>query len=98
MKKNNYKFIKIFIVIFALTFSSNIHAAQANWFGGGDFWKWISSIIHTHSLGCGHNGFGGISGGGSSDSVPLDGGLGVLLVGAAAFGVKKLRENINDKI
>lgn len=27
------------------------------------------------------------------DSVPLDGGLGILLLGAAAFGVKRLREN-----
>lgn len=30
--------------------------------------------------------------------VPLDGGLAVLLVGAAAFGVKKLRDNKNDKL
>ncbi|MCB4798124.1 PID-CTERM protein-sorting domain-containing protein [Neotamlana laminarinivorans] len=30
---------------------------------------------------------------GSHDSVPLDGGLGILVLGAAAFGVKKLRDN-----
>ncbi|MDN3665666.1 PID-CTERM protein-sorting domain-containing protein [Algibacter miyuki] len=30
-------------------------------------------------------------GGGSTPSVPLDGGLGFLMLGAAAFGVKKLR-------
>ena len=29
---------------------------------------------------------------GSSDSIPLDGGLSILLLGAAAFGVKKLRD------
>lgn len=28
-----------------------------------------------------------------TDSVPLDGGLGVLLLGATAFGVRKLRKN-----
>lgn len=27
------------------------------------------------------------------DSVPLDGGLSILVLGAAAFGVKKLRDN-----
>ena len=27
------------------------------------------------------------------DKIPLDGGLSVLLLGAAAFGVKKLRDN-----
>ena len=33
---------------------------------------------------------GGNNGGG--DSIPLDGGLSILLLGAAAFGVKKLRD------
>ena len=27
------------------------------------------------------------------DAIPLDGGLSILLLGAAAFGVKKLRDN-----
>ncbi|ULC58309.1 hypothetical protein MBM09_10290 [Flaviramulus sp. BrNp1-15] len=49
---------------------------------------------HTHYRGCGHDG-GGNQGGG--DSIPLDGGLSILLIGAAAFGVKKLRGNKNDK-
>ncbi len=30
------------------------------------------------------------------DAVPLDGGLGILVLGAAAFGVKKLRDKKND--
>ncbi|TDY64648.1 hypothetical protein DFQ06_1565 [Algibacter lectus] len=34
---------------------------------------------------------GKCNGGGSTPSVPLDGGLGFLMLGAAAFGVKKLR-------
>ncbi|GAA4957428.1 PID-CTERM protein-sorting domain-containing protein [Algibacter aquimarinus] len=33
----------------------------------------------------------------SGDKVPLDGGLGILVLGAAAFGVRKLRSNKNDK-
>ncbi|MFD0834199.1 PID-CTERM protein-sorting domain-containing protein [Mariniflexile aquimaris] len=48
---------------------------------------------HRHFRGCGHD--GGSQGGG--DTIPIDGGLGILLVGAAAFGVKKLRENKNEK-
>lgn len=31
------------------------------------------------------------------DSIPLDGGLGILLAAAAFFGIKKLRQNKNDK-
>lgn len=31
------------------------------------------------------------------DQIPLDGGLGILVLGAAAFGVRKLRSNKNDK-
>ena len=33
----------------------------------------------------------------NNDAIPLDGGLTILLVGAAAYGVKKLRDNKNDK-
>jgi hypothetical protein len=57
---------------------------------------------HTHYRGCGH---GDSSQGGSDDhhgnggdAVPLDGGLGILALGAAAFGVRKLRGNKHDKI
>lgn len=32
-----------------------------------------------------------------STSIPLDGGLGILVLGAAAFGIRKLRNNRNDK-
>ena len=34
----------------------------------------------------------------NGDSIPLDGGLAILLVGAAAFGIKKLRDAKNDKL
>lgn len=33
---------------------------------------------------------------GGTQGVPLDGGLGILVLGAAAFGVKKLRKNENN--
>ena len=33
---------------------------------------------------------------GSSDSIPLDGGLAILLAGAAFFGIKKLRAKKNN--
>lgn len=32
-----------------------------------------------------------------TDAIPLDGGLAILLLGAAAFGIKKLRGNKSDK-
>jgi hypothetical protein len=49
---------------------------------------------------CGHGPnqhAGNACGGESHDSIPLDGGLGILVLGAAAFGVRKLRGNKNDK-
>jgi hypothetical protein len=50
---------------------------------------------------CGHgpNQHAGNACGGDThtDSIPLDGGLGILVLGAAAFGVRKLRGNKNDK-
>ncbi|MDO7170998.1 PID-CTERM protein-sorting domain-containing protein [Mariniflexile sp. AS56] len=35
---------------------------------------------------------------GGADSIPLDGGLSILLAGAAALGVKKLRDSRNKEI
>ncbi|GAA3653563.1 hypothetical protein GCM10022397_42660 [Flavivirga jejuensis] len=32
------------------------------------------------------------------DSIPLDGGLSILLIGGAAFGIRKLFGNKNDKL
>lgn len=33
-----------------------------------------------------------------NESTPLDGGIAVLIIGAAAFGIKKLRDNRNSEI
>ena len=86
MKKNNYKFVKsmrILVIVLALGFSGNIHATS-----GSTWFSWFSSNYNKNykykkPKGC--------------DSVPLDGGLGLLLAGAAIFGVKKLRENKNEQ-
>ena len=109
-KKNTFiQGIKTFLIIIALTFSTNMNASTAlswgswwsNWWGGG-------GNTHIHYRGCGHSGYGGgshthfrgcgHSGSGGGDTIPIDGGLGILLVGAAAFGVKKLRDSKNEKI
>lgn len=98
MNSNSNTFLKtarIALVVFALTFSTNMHAATPLTFGGG-FWDWIIGFIHTHYQGCGHSNSNSNQPGGG-DSVPLDGGLGILLVGAAAFGVKKLREGKHEE-
>jgi hypothetical protein len=95
-KSTTFKTVKSFVIIFALVFSTNTYAYSG--FFGGNFWNWLEDIFHTHYRGCGHDGGsqgGGHQGGG--DSVPLDGGLGILVLGAAAFGAKKLRDNKNDK-
>ncbi|WP_111307982.1 PID-CTERM protein-sorting domain-containing protein [Confluentibacter sediminis] len=90
--KNNFlKTMRIALIVFALTFSSNMHAATPA-FGGG-FFEWLGSFFNGGNLGGGHKG-GGHKGG---DSIPLDGGLGILLVGATAFGVKKLRQKNNEE-
>lgn len=50
--------------------------------------------VNKSSKGKSHG--GGKHGGGkcsTTNSVPLDGGLSILLLGAAAFGVKRLRDN-----
>ena len=77
---NNFNFLKIIrvaLVVFALTLSTNMDA--------------FNRPINGNK---GHNGNNGNKP--SHDAVPLDGGLGFLLLGAAAFGVKKLRENKNE--
>lgn len=91
------KTTRVALIVFALTFSTNTYAATPLTFGSGWFdWGWIKDLFHRHYRGCGHStGGGGQQGGG--DSVPLDGGLGILLVGAAAFGVKKLREGKHEE-
>lgn len=52
----------------------------------------------SHSGGC-HCGGGNTPGGAPpTPDIPLDGGLSLLALGAAAFGIRKLRKEKNDKI
>uniref|UniRef100_UPI004047A982 PID-CTERM protein-sorting domain-containing protein n=1 Tax=Mariniflexile sp. TaxID=1979402 RepID=UPI004047A982 len=130
LSKTFLKTITIFVIIFAFTFSSNIHAttsvnvsavstsintssASVNALSTNLYatstaqyaltWGWLRDLLKAISGGGNHQGGGnhGSHGGGGNqgggDSVPLDGGLGILLIGAAALGVKKLRDKKNDK-
>ena len=108
IKNTLSKVLKAFFIVIALTFSTNMNASTSL-SSGGSWYSFIASFFggdrdrgdrdrdggrsHRHFRGCGHD--GGSQGGG--DSIPIDGGLGILLVGAAAFGVKKLRDNKNEK-
>jgi hypothetical protein len=99
--------LKAFFIVIALTFSTNMNASTSL-SSGGSWYSFIASFFggdrdrgdrdrdgrrnHRHFRGCGHSGDGG-----GATTIPIDGGLGILLVGAAAFGVKKLRENKNEK-
>ena len=87
-KKNKLsKTVALLSIVFTLTFSTNSHA-----FGWWHWWgNWGGNNYHRHTRTCGHNT-------GGHDSIPLDGGLSILLLGAAAFGVKKLRDNKNAEI
>lgn len=99
------KTIKVAIIVIALTFSTNTHAATSLTFG-----NWWSNLFNSWGWGNNNNSWGdkndehegsyndGENGDNTGDSVPLDGGLSILLIGAAAFGVKKLRGNKNDEI
>ena len=78
----------------------------------GGFWSSIKDWFrnrkrnrrtHTHYRGCGHSdssqgGSDDHHGGGGTPGVPLDGGLGILVLGATVLGIRKLRGNKHDKI
>lgn len=82
------------MVVIALTFSTNMNATTpAVTHGGSIIVNFFKSLFGSG----GHKGKDKPSKPGGGDAVPLDGGLGILLVGAAAFGVKKLRENKNEQ-
>ena len=108
LKNNISKLLGALIIIFALTFSTNANAIASGQNIANSISLVITSANIATVTGdfqkkkkkkcrkCGrrkHRGSckgGGNNGGG--DSIPLDGGLSILLLGAAAFGVKKLRD------
>lgn len=81
-KMNISKLLGALIIILALTFSTSSYAITGLDDGGGS-----ASTSESKS----HSGDSKSDGGG--DAVPLDGGLSVLLLGGAAFGIKKLRDS-----
>ncbi len=100
MKSNEKKFsktISALLIICALSFSTNTNAAPSLTFG-----SWFSNFFNYNNNNnyhrkkdkdreeCGQPG--------GSTSVPLDGGLSILLIGATALGVKKLRGNKDEEI
>jgi hypothetical protein len=87
------------ILIFcALTFSMNVQGQNGNTDGTytGETGFNITEGEGSEGGNCGngpHPHAGNANCPGGSTSIPLDGGLSILLLGAAAFGIKKLRDN-----
>lgn len=97
-KKGLLSSVRALVIVIALTFSTNSHAS--GWWGSWSWPKWWGggSYTHTHYYGCGHTSTGGGGSQSGGDSIPLDGGLSILLAGAAFFGIKKLRGNHKNEI
>ena len=95
--KNKNIFKKLIVLLAVLAFSINMNALSNNKKGNSG----NGHSNHGNGNGNGHsnhgngNGFGHVHNSNCNhggDSIPLDGGLSILLVGAAAFGIKKLRK------
>jgi hypothetical protein len=96
-KKNYFKFAAALLFIIALALPTNMEALTTS--GGSGSGGSGSGGSGSGGSGSGGSGSGGSGSGGSggTTSIPLDGGLGILVLGAAAFGIKKLRGNKEDK-
>ena len=84
-KNNISKLLGALFIIFALTFSTSSHAVDSN--------SSKSSSSKSSSSKSSSSKSSSSKSSKKTDSVPIDGGLSILLLGAAAFGVKKLRDN-----
>ncbi|SFZ89692.1 hypothetical protein SAMN05428642_101506 [Flaviramulus basaltis] len=80
--------------------STNLKTAPAQLIlSSMSFWDWLVSLFNKEKFRDNHNPNSGNEGNPNSvggDSIPLDGGLTILLLGATAFGVKKLRDSKNE--
>lgn len=95
MKKLKRVFTIAFVLL-AFTLTSNVNAQGNSGNGGGTSnndgqYNDNSGSTQTNGNSTNNNGNGGNSNGGN-DAIPLDGGLSILLAGAAFFGIKKLRQ------
>lgn len=91
MKKLKRIFTIAFVLL-AFTLTTNVNA-QGN--GGGtsnNDGQHNDTSGSTQTNGASTNNNGGGSNKGGNNAVPLDGGLSILLAGAAFFGIKKLRQ------
>ncbi|GAB1857690.1 hypothetical protein MHTCC0001_25270 [Flavobacteriaceae bacterium MHTCC 0001] len=84
MKKDVSKMLRVLLIVFAFALTSNVSATTATTASYG--WKWKKKKSKKkkkwkkkYKKPC------------KGDKVPLDAGLGVLVLGAAAFGARKLR-------
>lgn len=111
MKMLTFKQLKIITIMLALVFSGSMYAGTNDISKNNrqeisrsskksDVEKFFQNIIDffKNKKSKGNNGHirSVKHDGPTTDSIPLDGGLSILLLGAAAFGVKKLRDN-NDE-
>ena len=91
MKSIKKLFTALFIIL-AFTFTTTINAQGIGNADGSA----TGSDQGDHGDGTGNPGndkqVGNTGNSGGSTSIPLDGGLSILLLGAAAFGIKKLRQ------
>jgi len=80
--KSIIKLLKILLIIFAFSFSTNVDATTTTKWGGHKkhVKKKLKKIKKRNRKGK------------KSHKVPVDGGLGILMLGAAAFGATKLRK------
>ncbi|GAA3599807.1 hypothetical protein Q4Q39_19105 [Flavivirga amylovorans] len=109
-----FKTISTFLILLALTFSTNMNASSTSMSTipasmnpvfsnmiaiSGNWWQ-KKNKKKKRCRRCGSSSCRGKcrKKRGHTDSVPLDGGLGILLLGGAAFGVRKLLKNKNDKL
>ena len=110
--KKIMKLAKVLLIVLAFTFSSNMNAktpkvnttatalnltasaVSATALTSGSWWNWWKKRKRNRCSRCNRLSCSGHNGGG--DKIPLDGGLGILVLGAAAFGIKKLRSKKND--
>ncbi len=93
--KTFLKTVRAIVIILALVFTSNIDAQQNKRKRG----KHGSNYGNNYGNHGGNRHSGNRQGGNRrGDCIPIDGGLSILLLGAAAFGIKRLRGNKKDEV
>ena len=82
------------------TISTNMSVTSAKMHAltWGSIWNWFHRCRICGRTSCsGHGDNNNDNNNTGGDTIPLDGGLSILAIGAAIFGVRKLRGNKNDE-